>query len=100
MLCMLLVQVEKTNGKGTNAFTDDGWRNWNRDVLDKHVGCLTSVHNAVQERYNLFVNRRESIDDLLVKVNSEDLCLYKMRLKYLVRCLQFLLHQGSSFRGL
>ena len=86
--------TRKTNGKGTNAFTDGGWRNWNReDALLKHVGCISSVHNAAQERYNLFVNARAMIDDLFVKVNNEDLRLYKMRLKYSLRCLQFLLHQ-------
>ena len=98
---MLLVQRErKTSGKGTNAFTHGGWRNWNReDALLKHVGCVSSVHNAAQERSNLFVNPRAAIDDLFVKVNSEDLRLYKMRLKYSLRCLQFLLHQGLAFRG-
>ena len=95
-----LFKEKKTSGKGTNAFTDGGWSNWNReDALLKHVGCVTSVHNAAQERYNLFVNPRAAIDDLYVKVNSEDLRLYKMRLKYSLRCLQFLLHQGLAFRG-
>ena len=82
------------------AFTDGGWSNGNREeALLKHVGCVSSVHNAAQERYNLFVNPRAAINDLFVKVNSEDLRLYKMRLKYSLRCLQFLLHQGLAFRG-
>ncbi|XBI81355.1 hypothetical protein VPH35_090273 [Triticum aestivum] len=89
-----LFKEKKTSGKGTNAFTNGGWSNWNReDALLKHVGCISSVHNAAQERYNLFVNARAMIDDLFVKVNNEDLRLYKMRLKYSLRCLQFLLHQ-------
>jgi hypothetical protein len=66
---MLLVQREKTSGKGTNAFTDGGWSNWNKDdALVKHVGGVTSVHNASQEKYILFVNPCATVDDLLVKV--------------------------------
>jgi hypothetical protein len=64
-----------------------------------HNGCVTSVHNKAQEKYNLFVNPCASVDDLLVEANSEDLRLYKMRLKYSLRCLKFLLHQGLAFRG-
>ncbi|XBH89628.1 hypothetical protein VPH35_081487 [Triticum aestivum] len=95
-----LFKEKKTSGKGTNAFTDGGWRNWNRDdALDKHVGGVTSVHNAAQEKYDLFVNPHATINDPLVKVDSEDLRLYRMRLKYSLRCLQFLLHQGLAFRG-
>ena len=95
-----LFKEKKTSGKGTNAFTEGGWNNWNReDALSKHVGGVTSVHNAAQEKYNLFVNPGAAIDDLLVKVNSEELCLYKIRLKYSLRCLNFLLRQGLAFRG-
>ena len=91
---------KKTSGKGTNAFTEGGWNNWNReDALSKHVFGVTSVHNAAQEKYNLFVNPSAAIDDLLVKVNSEELRLYKIRLKYSLRCLNFLLRQGLAFRG-
>lgn len=55
--------------------------------------------NAAKEKYDLFVNPRATINDLLVKVDSEDLRLYRMRLKYSLRCLQFLHHQGLAFRG-
>ena len=95
-----MFKEKKTSGKGTNAFTEGGWSNWNReDALSKHVGGVTSVHNAAQEKYNLFVNPSAAIDDLLVKVNSEELRLYKIRLKYSLRCLNFLLRQGLAFRG-
>ena len=57
------------------------------------------MHNASQEKYNLFVNPCATVDDLLVRVNSEDVRLYKIRLKYSLRCLKFLLHQGLAFRG-
>jgi hypothetical protein len=57
------------------------------------------VHNKVQEKYNLFVDPHAAIDDIIVRVDSEDLRLYKIRLKYSLRCLKFLLHQGLAFRG-
>ncbi|KAI4987263.1 hypothetical protein ZWY2020_020063 [Hordeum vulgare] len=75
-----LFKEKKTSGKGTNAFTDGGWRNWNsEDALLKRVGCVTSVHNVAQERYNLFVNPHAAIDNLVVRMNSDDMHLYKMR---------------------
>ncbi|PUZ40799.1 hypothetical protein GQ55_9G452100 [Panicum hallii var. hallii] len=90
-------------GKGrskTSAFIDGGWNNWNRtDALDIHVGGVTSAHNAAQERYNLFMTPHGAIDDKIVKVDSEERRLYKMRLTYSLRCLRFLLQQGLAFRG-
>ena len=96
-----MFKKEKSKGKGTDAFIKGGWRNWNRgeEALDKHVGGVTSLHNAAQERYNLFVNPSTAIDNQIVKVNNEDLHLYKIRLTYSLRCLKFLLHQGLAFRG-
>ncbi|XP_062203555.1 uncharacterized protein LOC133905803 isoform X2 [Phragmites australis] len=96
-----LFKNEKSKGKGTDAFIKGGWRNWNRgeEALDKHVGGVTSVHNAAQERYNLFINPSAAIDNQIVKLNNEDLRLYKIRLTYSLRCLKFLLHQGLAFRG-
>lgn len=95
-----LFEEKKTSGKGTNAFTDGGWSSWNRDdALGKHVGGVTSVHNKAQEKYNLYVDPRAAIDDLIVRADSEDLHLYKIRWKYSLRCLKFLLHQGLAFRG-
>lgn len=94
-------KIKKTSGNRTNAFTEDGWRTWNReDALVKHEGGVASVHQAAQERYNLFVSPRASqIDNIMVKGNNEDLRLYKIRLTYALRCLRFLLHQGLAFRG-
>jgi hypothetical protein len=95
-----LFREKKSKGKGTGIFVDGGWRNWNRDdALDKHVGGVTSVHNKAQERYNLFLNPNAAVDDIIVKVNHEELHLYKLRLLYSLRCLRFLLGQGLAFRG-
>jgi hypothetical protein len=95
-----LFREKKSKGKGTGIFVDGGWRNWNRDdALDKHVGGVTSVHNKAQQRYNLFLNPNAAVDDLIVKVNHEELRLYKLRLLYSLRCLRFLLDQGLAFRG-
>lgn len=96
-----MFKEKKTSGNKTNTFTDGAWTTWNKNLaLDKHEGGVASVHQAAQERYNLFVTPRASqIDNLIVKVNNEDLCLYKIRLTYSLRCLKFLLHQGLAFRG-
>jgi hypothetical protein len=93
---MLLVQ--KRGNK--SPFTHCGWRNWNRDdALDKHVGDVDSIHNAAQERYNSYLTPNMTIDNIIMKVGSEEKRLYKIRLTYSLRCLRFLLNQGLSFRG-
>ncbi|CAN6166908.1 unnamed protein product, partial [Urochloa humidicola] len=87
-------------GKGSGKFTRGGWRNWHReDALDKHVGRVDSKHNAAQERYNLYLNPAAAIDKRMDEVTSEELRLYKIRLRYSLRCLIFLLRQGLAFRG-
>jgi hypothetical protein len=40
-----------------------------------------------------------AIADKIVKVDSEERRLYKIRLTYPLRCLRFLLHQGLAFSG-
>jgi hypothetical protein len=82
-----------------SPFTHDGWRNWNRDgALDKHVGGVDSAHNAAQERYNSYLSPSTTIDNRIVKVDSEKR-FYKIRLTYSLRCLRFLLNQGLAFCG-
>jgi hypothetical protein len=56
-----------------------GWRNWN-------IGSKSLLKHA-------------SIDNQIGKLSDEDLCLYKIRLTYSIRCLRYLLHQGLAFRG-
>ena len=95
-----LFKNKKGKGKGTETFTIGGWRNWNReDALVKHVGGVDSIHNAAQERYNLYMTPNAKIDNVMETVTSEELRLYKIRLTYSIRCLKFLLHQGLAFRG-
>ena len=95
-----LFKNKKGKGKGTETFTIGGWRNWNReDALVKHVGGVDSIHNAAQERYNLYMTPNAKIDNVMDMVTSEELRLYKIRLTYSIRCLKFLLHQGLAFRG-
>ncbi|XP_044370635.1 zinc finger MYM-type protein 1 isoform X2 [Triticum aestivum] len=60
---------------------------------------MNSIHNKAQEKYNLFVAPQPSIDNIMVRVDKEDLCMYKARLTYSLRCLRFLLNQGLAFRG-
>jgi hypothetical protein len=86
--------------RGTKAFTDCGWKNWNRDdALGKHVGGVDSAHNAAQERYNSYLTPSTAIDNRIVEVESEEKRLYKIRLTYSLRCLRFLLNQGLTFCG-
>jgi len=40
-----------------------------------------------------------AIDNKIEKWSDEDRRLYRIRLKYTLRCLKFLLHQGLAFRG-
>ena len=63
------------------------------------MGGVDSIHNAAQERYNLYMTPNAKIDNVMETVTSEELRLYKIRLTYSIRCLKFLLHQGLAFRG-
>ncbi|XP_066320439.1 uncharacterized protein [Miscanthus floridulus] len=86
-------------GSGSEAFTVDGWNNWNigEPALLKHLGSKT--HIAAQERYIGFINPKVAIDYNIQKWSDEDLRLYKKRLTFSLRCIKFLLHQGLAFRG-
>jgi hypothetical protein len=86
-------------GKGTSAFTSNGWNNWNKgpEALLKHVGSMS--HKTAEEKYLGFINPNAAIDNKIEKWSDDDRNLYKIRLTYSLRCLKFLLHQGLSFRG-
>jgi len=86
-------------GSGSEAFTVDGWNNWNigEPALLKHLG--SKAHIAAQERYIGFINPKVAIDYNIQKWSDEDLRLYKKRLTFSLRCIKFLLHQGLAFRG-
>jgi hypothetical protein len=87
--------------RGTKAFTDCGWKNWNRDdALGKHVGGVDSAHNAAQERYNSYLTPSTTIDNRIVEVESEEKRLYKIRLTYSLRCLRFLLNKDWHSVGM
>ncbi|KAG2640465.1 hypothetical protein PVAP13_2KG357696 [Panicum virgatum] len=91
--------TKKEAGKGTDAFTVKGWNNWNigEKSLLKHMGSV--AHKAAQEKYIGFMNPNAAIDDKIEKWSNEDRRLYMIRLRYSLRCLKFLLHQGLAFRG-
>jgi hypothetical protein len=57
------------------------------------------AHKTAQEKYIAYMNPNASIDNQIGKLSDEDLCLYKIRLTYSIRCLRYLLHQGLAFRG-
>ncbi|XP_066382993.1 uncharacterized protein, partial [Miscanthus floridulus] len=86
-------------GSGSKTFIVDGWNNWNIGItaLLKHSGSRT--HKAAQEKYIGFMNPKVAIDYNIDKWSEEELCLYKKRLTYSLRCIKFLLHQGLAFRG-
>jgi hypothetical protein len=93
MMCYLF-------GKGTGTFVKGRWKNWNIgvDALGKHLGNARSAHKKAQEKYNLFVQGKP-IDNVIMKVSQDNMCIYKTRLTYSLRCLRFLLHQGLACRG-
>jgi hypothetical protein len=97
-MCYLFKSKAK-KGKGTSAFTSDGWNNWNKGskALLKHVGSMS--HKTAEEKYLGFINPNAAIDNKVEKWSDDDRNLYKIRLTYSLRCLKFLLHQGLSFRG-
>ena len=66
-------------------------------ALLKHMD--SKAHKAAQEKLIGFMDPGAQIDNKIEKWSDEDRCLYKIRLKYTLRCLKFLLHQGLAFWG-
>ena len=97
VFCFICYLFKK--GTRSDAFTVDGWKNWNigEKALRKHMG--SKAHIAAQERYIGFTNPKIAIDYNIEKWSDEDLHLYKKRLTYSLRCIKFLLNQGLAFRG-
>ncbi|KAG2641585.1 hypothetical protein PVAP13_2KG226558 [Panicum virgatum] len=97
-LCYLF-KDKQSKGKGTDAFTAKGWNNWNigEKSLLKHM--VSVAHKAAHEKYIGFMNPNAAIDDKIEKWSNEDRRLYMIKLRYSLRCLKFLLHQGLAFRG-
>jgi hypothetical protein len=62
------------------------------------VGSVDSAHNAAQERHNSYLTPNTIIDNRIEEVGNEEKRLYKICLTYSLRCLRFLLNQGSTFR--
>jgi hypothetical protein len=94
-----LFKSKANKGKGTSAFTSDGWNNSNKgfEALLKHVGSMS--HKTTEEIYLGFINPNAAIDNKIEKWSDDDRNLYKIRLTYSLRCLKFLLHRGLSFCG-
>jgi hypothetical protein len=62
------------------------------------MGNVRNAHKKAQEKYNLFVQGKP-IDNIIVKVSQDSLCIYKTRLTYSLKCLRFLLHQVLACHG-
>jgi hypothetical protein len=94
-----LFKSKANKGKGTSAFTLDGWNNWNKwfEALLKHVGSMS--HMTAEEKYLGFINPNAAIDNKIEKWSDDDRNIYKIRLIYLLRCFKFLFHQELSFCG-
>ncbi|WVZ64065.1 hypothetical protein U9M48_013635 [Paspalum notatum var. saurae] len=65
--------------------------------LMKHES--SKAHKEAQEMFLDYINPKVGIDDKIETISGKDLLLYRIRLRYSLRCLRFLLHQGLSFRG-
>jgi len=71
VFCFICYLFKK--GTGSEAFTVDGWNNWNigENALLKHLG--SKAHIAAQERYIAFINPKVGIDYNIQKWSDEDL---------------------------
>jgi hypothetical protein len=75
-----LFKSKANKGKGTSAFTSDGWNNRNKgsEALLKHVGSMS--HKTAEEKYLGFINPNAAIDNKIEKWSDDDRNLYKIRL--------------------
>ena len=91
---------EKTNYAGGDSFVNGGFRNWNhKNRFEKHIGGIKSAHNEAQEKYDLFITPRASIQESFASNTKQDKILYKTWLTCSLKCLRFLLRQGLACRG-
>ncbi|XP_074296543.1 uncharacterized protein LOC141626797 [Silene latifolia] len=84
-----------------NVFEIGGFKNWKNalDRFKKYVGKGTSSsHKVAKQKYESFINKKESIIEIVEKVSDEAKSLYKCRLLRSLSCLRFLLRQGLAFR--
>jgi hypothetical protein len=67
-----LFKSKANKGKGTWAFTSNGWNNWNRGskVLLKHAGSM--AHKVAKEKYLSFMNPNTAIDNKIEKWSDDD----------------------------
>ncbi|XP_062208934.1 uncharacterized protein LOC133910615 [Phragmites australis] len=85
---------------GGDAFVNGGFKNWNhKEAFKKHVGDINSAHNQAQEKYDLFVKPKTSIEQSFASTTKQYKVLYIARLTWSLRCIRFLLRQGLAFRG-
>jgi hypothetical protein len=71
----------KNSDHGGDAFVSGGNQNWNiKGRFHKHVGAINSAHYEAKEKYNLFINPKLSICELVVSNTAEFKAQYFARL--------------------
>jgi hypothetical protein len=91
---------DKTKCLGGDTFVKDGWQNWHlKSRLKKHMGAISSAHAKAQEKYDRFTTPTTSIRESIAFNTTQYKALYKLLLKWTLKCLRFLLRQGLAFRG-
>ncbi|XP_070025796.1 uncharacterized protein LOC142182007 [Nicotiana tabacum] len=101
MWCYLFKNELESRGNAGDAFTKDGFRDWNKGVerFKAQVGSVNIIHHKCFNKMLDLKNQRQSIQSCFDKKSEKLKSDYWMRLNASINVARFLLRSGFSFRG-
>ncbi|XP_052117551.1 uncharacterized protein LOC127747554 [Arachis duranensis] len=103
--CFLFAKKPSIN-TGSNAFIENGFRNWKKVNSGKECALLNhigkgpnSFHHKALKSCDDLMKQSQHIDRLLHKQTSEDIEKNRIRLGASIDCIRWLTFQGCAYRG-
>ncbi|QHO13683.1 Zinc finger MYM-type protein [Arachis hypogaea] len=103
--CFLFAKEPSIN-TGSNAFIENGFRNWKKVNSKKECALLNhigkdpnSFHHKALKSCDDLMKQSQHIDRLLHKQTSEEIEKNRIRLGASIDCIRWLTFQGCAYRG-
>ncbi|XP_016173285.1 zinc finger MYM-type protein 1-like [Arachis ipaensis] len=103
--CFLFAKESSIN-TGSNAFIENGFRNWKKVNNGKECSLLNhigkgpkSFHHKALKSCDDLMKQSQHIDRLLHKQTSEEIEKNRIRLGTFIDCIRWLTFQGCAYRG-
>ncbi|XLV01318.1 hypothetical protein S245_015655, partial [Arachis hypogaea] len=103
--CFLFAKEPSIN-TGSNAFIENGFRNWKKVNSGKECALLNhigkgpnSFHHKALKSCDDLMKQSQHIDRLLHKQTSEEIEKNRIRLGASIDCIRWLTFQGCAYRG-